>query len=1410
MSGLDLIVIRVDFDSDGIPINPVPDRLTQYSNNKFKLQATFDTVATAFTAEINGQRPDSDLTFDGQLMVKKLVDDEFVYEYVFDDWWTFVDGVLSITIQLIDENGVEFSQNTVSLNVDPTITSFPQPAPPEPDFITSNNTAHASFFTNADAELKVDEELSTNYTEAVSLESDDKFYVEKANGDKKYVTFQTQFEEVQGDFKGTFNRATGVDCGLLDIGTPESPGADFFEDLICTYPNGIADPETRRGWRANVLATVTLWSWIIDLNLWQDTGSSATQANEIGVNNAGNTLLGNDVQENINELDLKAETNKAKDVVQDERLDDAESDITDLQNDKFDKAGGTVTGATTFVGQVTFQGTPHAVESAEVFITDPVRVINDGEVGAGVTNGFAGVEVDRGTETNFEYGFDEVTDKFSAGTIGNRKDMATEEYVNSRKFIDASDTPASYPAGTKGYNVTVSDTEDRVEFSIPNNNTSTAVVSGMVITQASSTEINISSGRYAVIDYADPLVPMTETIDFVGASNVPVPTIPTGDVTYVSINVSGQIQFRLTELTASQRRQEASLGVVSHPDNVNIFSVEPQVVANNQPINTAFDMHDRLLYKDGLQYGGNASQSFFKNAGSLTGQGINWEVDQLSPNVRDYPAENPTPHVVVFRDGAGGVSFQPSSGPLHLFNNSLYDDGTGTLASIPAPTPYANHRIYSAGSGTTFVLMAQNVYSSLQDAVDARTDGSDIILDIPLDILKLAVLRSVFTSLRTSTDFSDTVNNVFFEVTGGGNVGGAVANVNDTNVNMTSALPNFGNPTNLNAFSVNVDANAEKKSNKTSIIIGNETNEEKYTTPKGVHDYVRDFHEFQQSLQPTITSSEFLPPVTQTNVNRTSGLVRVTGLTATNELTEAEVQSDIIDSTANHTGTPDNFTATVTNNFFTETPDIPLSTLGLSVGDKFIFAIDRIAYLSGAIDFSETMLPTGIGGNEVDTTISQKLGRQISEIGTVPVGATNYRFRLARTGASQAGTSVQYKEISVINLTKIYGAGNEPTESDAQITFSKFWLGETHTKVTVFNEDKNIVNPSNIVSGAVDGVTGEVAVSATRFVENELVRVKESTSYHFKSFQLVGGQIIQTVRIAYFDENKQLISIQAPTSNDITFTTPANTAFKRQDFRKADESIWTIEEVIGSKLHVERGTSAPAFEHYFGTTETIELTQNQYDTADIGWGAGGRTGYYIEDGYIGFQTAEWDNGKSISEIANGNADGVKNNQQDITKANSRIETLEDIVLPIQSNLTEYTFTSPVTINLSTIPIGLYNIKAIYTAGSSVVNDSISTTETDYVTDKIHAFQAPTPSIVEAGEIGVVNNGNLLVVGTSPIGANTQVNSKLNILSGSQHVIINEFIRGAVASDDIIRTEAKRDGLTMSFTDANYDIVITKL
>jgi len=93
----------------------------------------------------------------------------------------------------------------------------------------------------------------------------------------------------------------------------------------------------------------------------------------------------------------------------------------------------TITGNTTVTlnmvvsGNLTVSGTTTTVNTSTFTAEDNIILLNSGEPGAVVTEGIAGIEIDRGTGTNYQLLFDDSVDRFEVGMAGSLQAVATRE-----------------------------------------------------------------------------------------------------------------------------------------------------------------------------------------------------------------------------------------------------------------------------------------------------------------------------------------------------------------------------------------------------------------------------------------------------------------------------------------------------------------------------------------------------------------------------------------------------------------------------------------------------------------------------------------------------------------------------------------------------------------------------------------------------------------------------------------------------------------------------------------------------------------------------------------------------------------------------------------------------------------------
>jgi len=192
----------------------------------------------------------------------------------------------------------------------------------------------------------------------------------------------------------------------------------------------------------------TIQSNIIDISsqLSSLDSASSTQLNAIsGIlrNNIEATqtnvdALSGELKTDLNILDGRVTTNENDISTIQTQTDEISANFADLRIENAFQEN------TTFIKDVTIQGSLNIAASAfsvvtanQVATSGAFVIINDGETGAGVTNGTAGIRIDRGIEADAQVIFDENSDQFKVGISGSENFVATrtEEIVTAKQLV---------------------------------------------------------------------------------------------------------------------------------------------------------------------------------------------------------------------------------------------------------------------------------------------------------------------------------------------------------------------------------------------------------------------------------------------------------------------------------------------------------------------------------------------------------------------------------------------------------------------------------------------------------------------------------------------------------------------------------------------------------------------------------------------------------------------------------------------------------------------------------------------------------------------------------------------------------------------------------------------------------------
>ena len=100
----------------------------------------------------------------------------------------------------------------------------------------------------------------------------------------------------------------------------------------------------------------------------------------------------------------------------------------------------TVNGNTTLNGNLYVSGTTTSIDVENLTISDNIITVNSGEPTAGVSNGSAGIVVDRGTSSAYTFVFEETTDTFRIGETTSDASATTIETSHTQAVATRADT----------------------------------------------------------------------------------------------------------------------------------------------------------------------------------------------------------------------------------------------------------------------------------------------------------------------------------------------------------------------------------------------------------------------------------------------------------------------------------------------------------------------------------------------------------------------------------------------------------------------------------------------------------------------------------------------------------------------------------------------------------------------------------------------------------------------------------------------------------------------------------------------------------------------------------------------------------------------------------------------------------
>ncbi len=308
---------------------------------------------------------------------------------------------------------------------------------------------------------------------------------------------------------------------------------------------------------------------------------------------------------------------------------------------------------------------------------------------------------------------------------------------------------------------------------------STGILTGgeVTVNGGDPAKFDISAGTgYVVNNYTNPAEPVITRVSFGPFTAQTITNLATATSTFVSIDSSGSIVQQTTSLTQPEKRDLITLSVIGHSNNTSITAIGPieEFAADVGVQLSDFAVSIGNINREGNVFGPNgANLNLDKTAGETFRLGANFNTSAKNPNIVEDPSATGLTFTYLYRDGSGGTTVGATGIAV---DPDQYDDGTGTLATVPNNRWTIQRITFFTNSNFNVIEYGQNIYSSLSSAEGAiQTEVFE-----NAEGLERGSFRAWMIVKKNTTDLSDGSENTFVEAgkfgsvspSGGGGGGG--------------------------------------------------------------------------------------------------------------------------------------------------------------------------------------------------------------------------------------------------------------------------------------------------------------------------------------------------------------------------------------------------------------------------------------------------------------------------------------------------------------------------------------------------------------------------------------------------------------------------------------------------------------
>jgi hypothetical protein len=272
--------------------------------------------------------------------------------------------------------------------------------------------------------------------------------------------------------------------------------------------------------------------------------------------------------------------------------------------------------------------------------------------------------------------------------------------------------------------------------------------------------------------------------------------LTSADISFVSVNSSGQLVQTTVPFTSSQYETQIPLGALIHPSRSYITFAQsyPHVAYDQAGQSDLFIRSFGPLKISGHDISGyGATLQLSRASGSAYAIGRNYPNDPNSPNL--VSDTNANPASVIYRQYRGATSGSWNTVVNTSVDPHYYDNGSGTLQPVPGGR-YTIQRVFYFPNSPTVLLVyyGRATYNSIDTAKAALVfeqfsesqDTSDSAI-----FCAYLIIKSGISNFSATGDYSIIQGGLFRSTVNVGGGGVAVANLDDLNdVTITSVANN--------------------------------------------------------------------------------------------------------------------------------------------------------------------------------------------------------------------------------------------------------------------------------------------------------------------------------------------------------------------------------------------------------------------------------------------------------------------------------------------------------------------------------------------------------------------------------------------------------------------------------------------